>query len=297
MRSIFFCKILLLNILICSQYYATEEDLQEPSLIFEEDIASKNWEALKTLLRNKKIEETSQPLDELHYKHYSIMQSIKDGKGTFADENFSLFPPTLKTFFNNVVGRIFIIDANGQFDFGSGMLVHKNGKNYVLTCKHNFKAPQNCSFYFVPKFMLNPKTGFPDGIKNKNHLKYVLYTLSQFDNSAVMKLNHKKMLRFDQLPVDEVSLAGGDTFEDSVVLCEYTKEIDAGTQYLLKNNNNIDFTTTSLRLNKFPYYAVGFPVIPKLFVINKTEWAYDEDLSGLAPLIVTQALGTRHIQV
>ncbi|CAO5683157.1 MAG: hypothetical protein HEEMFOPI_01897 [Holosporales bacterium] len=53
--------------------------------------------------------------------------------------------------------------------------------------------------------------------------------------------------------------------------------------------NTIDFNKQKLRSNADPYYAIGFPVIPKFFVTERTIWAINEQLSGQAPLVVTKA--------
>ena len=67
-----------------------------------------------------------------------------------------MIPERFKKLIHHTVGRIFIVDSQGQLDYGSGMIVYFENKCYILTCKHNFKNPENCLFYFIPSQFLEP---------------------------------------------------------------------------------------------------------------------------------------------
>jgi hypothetical protein len=271
-------------------------ELNLPRVILEEDIMTTNWEDyIRPLGAQLTDFRTPDPVLLALHSHYRLFQHIKDGRGKLGNDALLIIPEEFKSIINQIVGRIFIIDANGELSSGSGMLIYQNDKLYILTCKHNFKNPENCFFYFVPSACLNPKTGFYDGLASQEHLKYILYALSQMEKSSVQRIHANQLIKEDNSPLNVNSLEVRDeAFRDEIILCSYNKLISEKVFDFLKDNvifmkkNKVEEFYLEGD-NKENYYAIGFPFLDTLYAESKDIWSKEKDFACLAPLIVTRA--------
>jgi hypothetical protein len=223
------------------------------------------------------------------YSQYSIFKSIKEKNGAIGSRSLSILPISgqLQNHFKKIIGRIFIINKEGDLISGSGILVYQEGQYKILTVKHNFKKPQGYFYYFVPAVALNLKTGFFDGLRDEVFLQDLLAVLSRHSYTRVQRIDITRIQKINHQFVTAAELdLDDDHFTDEAVLCPYEKDLPDGIDEVRIDIDDCDpISTNEIERG---YYAMGFPSLPYLFDETISIWA-DGGFDCLAPITVTSS--------